>query len=242
VPRLVQVIEDLLPYPWDDIDLFEEAIKLTAQGFYWEAVGVCHDVLHLSPNAYPVHHLLGHIYGAMGNAREEIEHYRKAVRLKPNYPQIYFDLGTAYWVSGKEKKSLAALKKTIPMAADFAVADYWLTFIFDRLGRNRDQHQDSGKDAFAPTQTFAQICGLLGTAFMEYGYHTSARQALKRSVQVWPEFAEGYYQLGTLHLKKLRNPKRALKYLEKAEQLYIRQNNFQRAALVHQLYRSKMNG
>ena len=239
VPRLVQVIEDLLPYPWDDIDLFEEAIKLTAQGFYWEAVGVCHDVLYLSPNAYPVHHLLGHIYGAMGNAREEIEHYRKAVRLKPNYPQIYFDLGTAYWVSGKEKKSLAALKKTIPMAADFAVADYWLTFIFDRLGRNRDQHQDSGKDAFAPTQTFAQICGLLGTAFMEYGYHTSARQALKRSVQVWPEFAEGYYQLGTLHLKKLRNPKRALKYLEKAEQLYIRQNNFQRAALVHQLYRSK---
>ena len=112
VPRLVQVIEDLLPDPWDDINLFEEAIKLTAQGFYWEAVGVCNDVLHLSPNAYPVYHLLGHIYGAMGNAREEIEHYRKAVRLKPNYPQIYFDLGTAYWVSGKEKKSLAALKKT----------------------------------------------------------------------------------------------------------------------------------
>ena len=26
VPRLVQVMEDLLPYPWDDIELFEEAI------------------------------------------------------------------------------------------------------------------------------------------------------------------------------------------------------------------------
>ena len=103
VPRLVQVIEDLLPYPWDDIELFEEAVKLTAEGFYWEAVGVCHDVLHLSPNAYPVYHLLGHVYGALGNPKEEIEHYRKAVRLKPNYPQIYFDLGTAYWVSGKEK-------------------------------------------------------------------------------------------------------------------------------------------
>jgi len=241
VPRLVQVIEDLLPYPWEDIDLFEEAVKLTAQGFYWEAVGVCHDVLHLNPNAYPVHHLLGHIYGAMGNTREEIEHYRKAARLKPNYPQIYFDLGAAYWVSGKEKKALAVLKKTIPMATDFAVADYWLTFIFDRLGRNRDQYRvsESEKDAVAPNQTFAQICGFLGTAFMEYGYHTSARQALKRSVRVWPEFAEGHYQLGTLHLKKLRNPKRAVKYLEMAEQLYIRQNDFPRAALAHQLYRSK---
>ena len=104
VPRLVQVIQDLLPYPWNDIDLFEEAVKLTAQGLYFEAVDVCRDVLRLSPNAYPVYHLLGHIYGAMGNTREEIENYRKAVRYKPNYPQIYFDLGTAYWVSGKEKK------------------------------------------------------------------------------------------------------------------------------------------
>ncbi len=239
VPRLVQVIEDLLPYPWNDIDLFEEAIKLTAQGFYLEAVGVCHDVLRLSPNAYPVHHLLGHIYGAMGYRREEIEHYRKAVRLKPNYPQIYFDLGTAYWVSGKEKKAFAAFKKSVPMATDFAVADYWLTFIFDRLGRNRDPYQMVEKEGVAPNHTFAQICALLGSAFMENGQHASARQAFKKSVRMWPEYAEGHYQLGTLHIKKLRNPKRATKYLEMAEQLYIRQNDFPRAALAHQLYRPK---
>ncbi len=239
VPRLVQVIEDLLPYPWNDIDLFEEAVKLTAQGFYLEAIGVCRDVLLLSPNAYPVYHLLGHIYGAMGNSREEIEHYRKAVRLKPNYPQIYFDLGTAYWVAGKEKKSFAVFKKSVPMAPDFAVADYWLTFVFNRLGRNRDQYHMGEKESVAPNQTFAQICGLLGTAFMEYGQHTSARQAFKRSVRTWPEFAEGFYHLGALHIKKLRNPKRSTKYLEMAEQLYIRQNDFPRAALAHQLYRPK---
>lgn len=239
VPRLVQVIEDLLPYPWDDIELFEAAIKLTAQGFYGEAVEVYRDVLRLSPNAYPAFHLLGHVYGAMGNAREEIEYYRKAVRLKPNYPQIYFDIGTSYWVSGKEKKSFAALKNTVPMAPDFAVADYWLTFIFDRLGRNRDVYEGSEKDSTASTQTFAQICGLLGTAFLEYGYHASARQAYKKAVRLWPEFAEGYYQLGALHLKRLRNPKRAEKYLEMAEKLYIRQSDFPRAALAHQLYRSK---
>ena len=239
MPRLVQVIEDLLPYPWDDIEMFEEAVKLTAQGLYGEAVAVCGDVLRSSPNAYPAYHLLGHIFGAMGNTREEIEHYRKAVRLKPNYPQIYFDLATAYWVSGKEKKSLVTLKNTIPMASDFVVADYWLTFVFDRLGRNRDIYQVSEKDEVAPAKTFAHVCGLLGVAFLEYGYHTSARQAFKKAVRVCPEFAEGYYQLGALHLKKLRNPKRAEKYLEMAEQLFIRQNDFHRAALTHQLYRPK---
>ena len=57
VPRLVQVIEDLLPYPWEDSALFEGGIKLTAQGFYNEAIAVFHDVLRISPNAYPAYHL-----------------------------------------------------------------------------------------------------------------------------------------------------------------------------------------
>ena len=141
VPRLVQVIEDLLPYPWEDSALFEGGIKLTAQGFYNEAIAVFHDVLRISPNAYPAYHLLGHVYMALGNRKEEIENYRKAARLKPNYPQIYIDLGTAYWMQGKEKKSYAAFKKIVPMAPEFAIADYWLTFIFDRLGRNRDVYE-----------------------------------------------------------------------------------------------------
>jgi len=239
VPRLVQVIEDLLPYPWEDPALFEGGIKLTAQGFYTEAIAVFHDVLRISPNAYPAYHLLGHVYMALGNRKEEIENYRKAARLKPNYPQIYIDLGTAYWMQGKEKKSYAAFKKIVPMTPDFAIADYWLTFIFDRLGRNRDVYEMSKKSAEAPSKVFAGICALIGQAYLEFGYHTAARQGFKRAVRVWPEYAEGNYLLGCLHIKRLRNPKRAMKFLETAEQLYIRQNDFQRASLVHQLYRPK---
>ena len=239
VPRLVQVIEDLLPYPWEDWALFEGGIKLTAQGFYNEAIAVFHDVLRISPNAYPAYHLLGHVYMALGNRKEEIENYRKAARLKPNYPQIYIDLGTAYWMQGKEKKSYAAFKKIVPMAPEFAIADYWLTFIFDRLGRNRDVYEMNKKSAEAPSKVFASICALIGQAYLEFGYHTVARQAFKRAVRVWPEYAEGNYLLGCLHIKRLRNPKRAIKFLETAEQLYIRQNDFQRASLIHQLYRPK---
>ena len=239
VPRLVQVIEDLLPYPWEDWALFEGGIKLTAQGFYNEAIAVFHDVLRISPNAYPAYHLLGHVYMALGNRKEEIENYRKAARLKPNYPQIYIDLGTAYWMQGKEKKSYAAFKKIVPMAPEFAIADYWLTFIFDRLGRNRDVYEMNKKSAEAPSKVFANICALIGQAYLEFGYHAVARQAFKRAVRVWPEYAEGNYLLGCLHIKRLRNPKRAIKFLETAEQLYIRQNDFQRASLIHQLYRPK---
>lgn len=239
VPRLVQVIEDLLPYPWEDPELFEEGIKLTAQGFYNEAIAVFRDVLRMSPNAYPAYHLMGHVYMALGNRKEEIENYRKAARLKPNYPQIYIDLGTAYWMQGKEKKSYAAFKKIVPMAPDFSIADYWLTFIFDRLGRNRDVYEMNEENLEAPLKVYASISGLIGQAYLEFGCHAAARQAFKRSVRVWPEFADGHYLLGVLHIKKLRNPKRAVKYLEMAEQLYIRQNDFQRAALVHQLYRPK---
>ena len=87
VPRLVQVVEDLLPYPWEDPALFEEGVKLTAQGFYNEAIAVFKDVLRISPNAYPAYHLLGHVYMALGNRKEEIENYKDQIK-KQNHQNI----------------------------------------------------------------------------------------------------------------------------------------------------------
>ena len=38
VPRLVQVSEDLLPYPWDDTELFEEGINIKSSESFYEEI------------------------------------------------------------------------------------------------------------------------------------------------------------------------------------------------------------
>jgi len=66
--------------------------------------------------------------------------------------------------------------------------------------------------------------------------NANARSAFKNAVKLKEDFADAHYQLGELHLKKLRNIKRARSYLETAESLYTQADNLARAGLAHQLY------
>ena len=66
---------------------------------------------------------------------------------------------------------------------------------------NEQKDEMNEKNMEATLQIFASICSLLGQAYLEFGYHTAARQAFKRAVRVCPESADGHYLLGSLHIK-----------------------------------------
>ena len=232
--RQVEVVSDLLSYPWDDSSLFEEGIRLTVQGQFQEAKNTFERVLHQYPDAYPAYHLLGHVCGCLQNYKDETENYRKAIKIHPNYPQVYFNLGEAYWLQGREKKAFEAFKKGAPLAPDFAVADYWLSFTHQRMGVDIEQGGAGDHGERDRERSLAYSCYHLGNAYVEFGLHVPARHAFKKAVQILPNFAEAYYELGAIHIKRLRNPKRAEKYLEKSEQLFIQQNDLQQAILAHQ--------
>lgn len=237
VKRVVQILDDLLPYQWVDRVALSEAIKVGIQGSYQFAIELLLGVLQRDPGAYPAHHLIGHWLGCLGDFKQEIDHYKKAIKLNPNYPQIYFDLGLAYVVHGNEKKAFASFMQSIPLAPEFTVADYWFTFSFDRLGWFRDSIKAGEKSQKDPV--LAQACWMLGNAFVEHRLYSSARQAYKRAIRTQPDFAEACLQLGELHIKKLRNPERAEKYLNAAEEMFLKQVDLHRATLVHQLRCSK---
>jgi tetratricopeptide (TPR) repeat protein len=223
---------DLFPYPWSDPEAFEQGVDLCFNGRAEAAVKVYHELLERDPKAYPAHHLLGYFYGCVGNHKEEIECYKKTIKLKPDYAQIHLSLGVAYWLYGKERKALDAFLEAIPMAPEFALAERWFTVIFERMGRFRGFN---GKGMNLKTHVMANAHYLLGAAYEECGFNNSARNAFKKTVRIHPEFADAYYQLGEIHIKKLRNPKRAEKYLGLAEKLYAAQNDGQRSDLARQL-------
>jgi len=237
--RLIQVTHDLLPYDWDDSSLFEIGVDIASEGRYAEAIAVFQQVLDRYPSAYPALHLLGHVFGCQQNYRNEAESYRKIIKAGANYPQIYLSLGMAYWIQGKEKKALEAFIRAIPLAEEFAVVDYWFTFSIDRLHRFSSDQKGSKKEIANRDRLFADVCYLTGLAYIEYGLHSSARQAFKKAIGIDPKFADSYYELGILHIKKLRNPKRSAKYLEQAENLYFEQNELHKVSLAQYLRRRK---
>jgi len=233
--RVMEIIHDTFPYDLKNEEFFCEGVGLCLEGNYLEAMDIFQDILRLEPEAYPVCYFLGYARGMTGNLKGEIDFYRKVIKLKPDHAQIYCSIGAAYWRMGKNNKALEAFKRSVSLAPDFSALDYWLTFV---VGRMRPDQKSMGKDDKVykeEVRCHAHVCYMLGNAYVEYGLHLSARQAFKRAVRIKEDFAGAYYQLGSLHIKRLRNPKRASKYLEKAEQLFIKHNDLQKAALAHQL-------
>ena len=90
---VMEVIFDLFPYAWKDTELLGEAILSIFACEYEEAVETLKGVVHMSPDAYPAYHLLGHVYGCMGNYKDEIESYRKIVKLRSDFLRFIIVLG-----------------------------------------------------------------------------------------------------------------------------------------------------
>lgn len=237
--QVLKVFNELFPCSWADPSLLAEGVNLLCEGREKGAHAVFQEIQRQNPQTYFAHHLMGLLCGFLGTHNEELEHYKKAIKLKPDYPQIYCDQGLAYWMLGKDHKALESFKQAVFLGGDVAVLDYWLTLNFDRLGRFKGRNGNGTEEGQEEHRILAHAYYLLGTSYVEFGLHTAARSAFKEAVRVKPDFAEAYYQLGALHTKKLRNPKRAVKYLEKAEKLFVKQNDLHRAGLAHLLLRPK---
>ncbi len=228
--KITQVLHDVLPFAWKDLEAFEQAVEHLLNRRHEEAVQSLETAIEEDPGAYPAQHLMGLCLSGTDRLKQEIDCYKKAAKLNPNYPQVYLDLARAYWQQGKEKKAFAEFKRIVPMIPDFAVAEFWMDFLNERLGCIKK----SAGAASDPSRTLAHASYWLGMAYLEFSLHIPARHAFKKAARLMPEFAEAVYQLGAIHIKRLRNPKRAQKYLEKAEQLFSAQGELQRATLVHQ--------
>lgn len=236
VRRLVDTVRDLMPYDWQDSEQFYRGAMFCVRGHYLGALGVFSEILEAEPEAYPVYHLLGYVCGSMGKYKMEVDYYRKAIKIKPDYPQVYYDLALAYWMMGRQNKAYAAMKQGVALNQDFAVADHWLNFASDRLGRYQDPDGLGEKEEGEKVHCLSRAYYLLGMAYLDFDWNGNARSAFKNAVNLCDDFVDAYYQLGALHLKKLRNPKRALKYLETAESLYTQAGDPGRATLARQLH------
>ena len=172
VERVMEVIFDLFPYAWRDTELLGEAILHVFACEFEEAAETLKGTLQMSPDAYPAYHLLGHVYGCMKDYKEEIECYRKALKLRNDYPHLYYSLGISYWLTGRERKAMTAFHTAVPMAPAFSVPEFWLTFTFERLKRYPAKNNGTGdKNAIEGIHVLSQAFYMVGLQLIEYGHN-----------------------------------------------------------------------
>jgi Flp pilus assembly protein TadD len=130
-----------------------------------------------------------------GQAVEAEAAFRKAIELRPHYPEAYTNLGNALGGQGKLPEAVAAYRKGIELKPDDAAAHY-------NLG-NALAHQGKAAEAVAAYRQAIQLRpdypaahNNLGLVLAKQGKAAEAVAAYRQAIQLKPDLAAAHYALG----------------------------------------------
>ena len=100
----------------------------------------------MQPNGAMVHVLYGNTLNSASRVDEAIAYIRKAIRLNPFPPYLYFsNLGRCYLLKGQYEKALKAFKKAVQLAPKSPPLHLNLAVIYILLGREQEARASAEK-------------------------------------------------------------------------------------------------
>ena len=93
--------------------------------------------LHVDPQCYNAHNLLGAVLDREGRHEEAMSHYVEALRIEPEYADAQNNLGSALARKGQLNQAIARFVEAVKLKPDFAVARKNLAKALVQTGRVR---------------------------------------------------------------------------------------------------------
>jgi tetratricopeptide (TPR) repeat protein len=184
-------------------------IVLTALGIcayrqvsYWKnSFTLFTHALEATQNNYVAHTGLGlgNDLREHGNLALAIEHYTKAIEIKPDYADVYGNLGIAYGRLGRYQEAIEASKQAIKLKPDYAEAYCNLGNVYGNLGRY-EESIESFKQAIKIKPDLAEAHYNLGNAYLKLDRHQEAIESYKQAIKIKPDLVEAHCNLGTIYL------------------------------------------
>ncbi|MBT3508224.1 MAG: tetratricopeptide repeat protein [Nitrospina sp.] len=153
-------------------------------------------------------HDLGLIYHSQGKYHEAIASYKEAIRIKPDYVDAHYNLGSAYIKADQHKDAVASFKQAIRIKPDYAVAHNSLGWIYAHLGQYKESIA-SYEEAVRIKPDYALAHHALGKAYFELNRYHEAIAAYKEAIRIKPNNLYPHNSLGIAYLK-LSRPQAAI--------------------------------
>jgi tetratricopeptide (TPR) repeat protein len=125
-------------------EYFEEGAALIAKGEYDQAIKKYQKGLRLEPRSAVGYNYLGMAYGykyeqlrSLDWREKEIEAFKKAIELDPNFFRPYFNLGITYHNMGKPKEAANYFKKCLEIYPEHPKRELIKKMILEAEGEGR---------------------------------------------------------------------------------------------------------
>jgi len=164
----------------------------------------------LDPTNSDIHHELALVYRDLGEFQLSLAHFKKALALRPEFPQAWNNMGTVYLLLRQWDQAINCFQ--------MAVGDILYRtphYAYNNLGfayLKKDQYQKAIANfqkalKFAPLFTPAQTN--LGLALERMNRWEEAVDTYKKAISMDPEYPAAHFHLGRLYMKFNRNAQAA---------------------------------
>ncbi len=160
----------------------------------WRQVGLWKDdrtlfgyLVEASPGNHLGHGILGNVELHEARYDAAIADYREALRLQPDYPLWWSNLGRAYLLTGHPEEARAALENALRLDAGHAAAHHQLGFLLATQGRT-DEAIAHFEAALRTDPDLHEVHYNLGLALMSRGRVAEATAHFERALELSPGF------------------------------------------------------
>ena len=189
---------------------------LTIQrNFLWkDPLLLMEDTVRKSPNKARPNQVLGMLYRRAGKLEQAEYYLKKALSIKPNYPEAYNNLGLVYFQKQGFEKARKHFKKAILHKPHF-ISPYvnLATLALSEKDYSRAEEILNESLAFGEKEE-TYLC--FGNIFLAKKEYDKARESFQKAMELNPQSWEAYYSLGNVWFYQ-KEYQKAILFYEKAK-------------------------
>ena len=154
------------------------------------------------PNSALLLNMRGVILKGLKQFDLSIEAYKKAISLRLDFVEAYYNLGNVLKDKRKLDEAVEAYKKALSINPNYAEAHYNLGNVL-KDKRTLDEAVEAYKKAVSIKHDYAEAYNNLGNAFKDQGKLDKAIEAYQKALSIKHDYAEAYNNLGLSNIDAL---------------------------------------
>lgn len=169
-------------------------------------------VLQVAPESYRAHELKAQFYIEVGQKKEAINEYQAAAKLKPDLPDVHFQIGSIYWGMNNLEEALPELEREISIQPNHPEALYEVGDIFYSEGKLKEAEESFLKASkFEPGMVAAYLG--LEQIYTQTGRFSQSLTELETVLKLDPTNQTSHYRMAMI-LRKMGKREQAQQQLQ----------------------------
>ena len=174
----------------------QSVINFYNQGKLQQAIEQAIILLQQFPSSSSLYNISGAVYKGLGQLDASVSAYKKAISIKPDYAEAYYNMGVTLQEQGKLEEAIEACQKALVIKPDNAEAYNNMGIALHEQGKLAETIEAYNK-ALAIKPDYAEAYYNMGIALQEQGKLEETIEAYNMALAIKPDYAEAYNNMGS---------------------------------------------